>query len=222
MTRNTALTYLISLLTLAPSLCGAQVPATPGFTISATDITMPFSDYGSIPFTLTSVNGFAGSVSVICAPPIPPAGVKEPGCTGGPVIPPIALAANATATGVVSINVFEPLPGPTSSKLNLPGHGAGHGGGMGWALGGVGMLGLGFLRKRWRLSTSLLLTVGMLIGLAGISACSGAPVTLTPGAYTYTLTAATPTGSNPSFSASTTVKVTVPAGVVVHPAPAPI
>jgi hypothetical protein len=43
---------------------GQAQSATPAFTISASNTTMPASGMGAIPFTLTSVNGFAGSVVV--------------------------------------------------------------------------------------------------------------------------------------------------------------
>jgi hypothetical protein len=42
----------------------AATPA-PSFTISATNVAMPLSGIVSIPFTLTSVNGFVGSVAVL-------------------------------------------------------------------------------------------------------------------------------------------------------------
>jgi hypothetical protein len=224
MTRNKALSCLVVLLTLAPGLCAAQPPApTPGFTISASNITMSSSNT-SIPFTLTSVNGFTGSVAVSCTPPNPPAGVNEPECGNfGPATGPIVLTANGTATGAVALLAYKPLPTPTVSRLNHLGHGRG----TSWALAGVLMLGLGSLRKRSRtkrshLFTHLSLAVGMLIGLTGITACGG-PETLTPGTYSYTLTAtqvALPLPPNPSVS--TTATVTVPAGIVVQPGPGPI
>jgi hypothetical protein len=83
------------------------------------------------------------------------------------------------------------------------------------------MLGLGLKRKRSRQSARLLLAVGMLIGLTGIGACSG-PETLTPGTYTYTLNASSYVQNNTSLSASTTVTVTVPPGIVVVPTTGPV
>jgi hypothetical protein len=68
----------------------------------------------------------------------------------------------------------------------------------------------------------------LLVVLTGLSACGG-PTTLTPGTYTYTLTATslqeasptTPLGSE--VSASTTVVVTVPPGIVVkYGVPVPV
>jgi uncharacterized lipoprotein YmbA len=69
-----------------------------------------------------------------------------------------------------------------------------------------------------------MLAVFTFIALTGMSACGSGVETLTPGIYTYTLTAAPSVQSNPPVSASTTVNVTVPAGIVVQPTigPGPI
>ena len=78
---------------------------------------------------------------------------------------------------------------------------------------GVFMLGLGLRRRRSLRYTHLLLPVGLLLGVSGITSCAG-PETLTPGTYTYTLTA---TEIGPvSPSATTTFTVTVPRGIVTH------
>jgi hypothetical protein len=61
MKRNKILACVASLVAVTLFWGGAQaLAAAPGFTISATNITMPSSGNGSIPITLTSVNGFAG------------------------------------------------------------------------------------------------------------------------------------------------------------------
>jgi hypothetical protein len=216
MTRNKALTFLVVLLALASSLCEAQPAApAPSFTISATNVTMPSSGIVSIPFTLTSVNGFTGSLTVGITPPTVPVGTRLPYLDiGGPVIG-HPLAANATVTG--SIGVLAAIPVPVPVKLNLPNR-PGRGEAVRWELAGVLMLGLGSLRKRSlrkraRQSTRLLLALCMLIALTGISACGGPP-TLTPGTYTYILTATAISASVLSPSASTTVSVTIPPGIV--------
>ncbi len=170
---------------------------------------MPSSGTVSIPFTLTSVNGFTGSLAVSITPPTPPVGTKLPYLDiGGPVIG-YLLTANATVKA--SIGALLAIPKPVPVKLNLPNRPA-HGEAVRWELAGVLMLGLGSLRKSAR-TTRLLLALCMLIALTGISACGGPP-TLTPGTYTYTLTA---TEINPtllSLSATTTVNVTIPPGIV--------
>ncbi|MHB8304072.1 MAG: hypothetical protein ACYDC6_14830, partial [Acidobacteriaceae bacterium] len=202
----------VSLLTLGFGFGSAQAfAATPSFTISASNITMPFSGTGSIPFTLTSVNGFAGTVHVTCTAPNPPAGVRVPAVSeGGPVTPPYVLTANATAKGVIVILASPPVPTPARLNHPRPGEGAS------WALAGALMLGLGLRSRRAHRFTRLLLAVGMLIGLMGISACGSSPETLTPGSYTYTLNANAYDQNNTSLSASTTVNVTVPPGIVVQ------
>jgi hypothetical protein len=130
---------------------------------------------------------------------------------GGPVTPPTVLTADATATGDVYITAIQPLPVPNASSLNLPRPG----GEASWALAGVLMLGLGLQGRKAHRSMRLSLAVGMLIGLGGIGACVSNIITLTPGVYTYTFTASEL--NNTSLSASTTVNVTVPAGIVVQP-----
>jgi hypothetical protein len=217
MKRKIAMSCLIALLAFASSRGRAQAPVpVPSFTISASNITMPSSGEGPIPFTITSVNGFAGSIGVNCNPPNPATGVREPGCEGGPAMAPLVLTANGTATGGVYIDAIDPLPAHEVSRLNLPGHGRG----ASWALAGVLLLGFG-LRRRKGWSGSVLLTLGLLIGLTGLGACGG-PVTLTPGVYTYTLNAFTSGGTSPSISTSTTANVTVPPGIVVQPGPGPL
>ena len=213
MKRNTALTCLVSLLTLGLGAGRAQTPvATPSFTISASNITMPSNGTGSIPFTLTSVNGFVGTVHVTCVSPNPPVGVREPYCDNPApaVASAYVLTANATATGSSVILASAPLP--TTVMLNLPKHGER----APWALAGALMLGFGIKRRKSRRSTRLLPVLGMLIGLTGIgiSGC-GSPKTLTPGIYAYTLNASY-VQNNTSLSASTTVNVTVPPGIVVQ------
>jgi len=208
MSRIGVLSGLGLLLTVTISLCNAQAPvATPSVNITTSNVTMPNSGGGSIPFTLTSVNGFAGKVGVTCTPPNPPAGVQEPNCPGGgPPSPPIVIAADATATGSVGINSTAPLPVPGTTY-------AAHKKIVGWEFAGIVMLGLGLRRKKENGYTRLLLAVGLLIGLMGTAACGSKVETLTPGVYSYTLTAVPYGQSNPAFTTSATSKVTVPPGV---------
>lgn len=212
MKRYAALVCLVSLIVFASVSGRAQMP-TPSFTLAAGNITMPSSGNGLIPFTLTSVNGFVGSVHVGCTTPDAPAGVTEPVCDGEPVSPPTVLAANATATGVVGLCACKYIAPTASSRLNRSGPGAG----ASWALAGALMLGFGLQRKRAHRYGRLLLAVGMLIGLAGVSACGGGVLTLTPGTYTYTISATE--ANNPSSSVTTKATVTVPRGIVVQTGP---
>ena len=54
--------------------------APPSFTISATNVTLPSSGDGSIPFVLTSVDGYVGTVAVSCPEVNAPAGARIPYC----------------------------------------------------------------------------------------------------------------------------------------------
>lgn len=188
-------------------VCGAQT-VTPHFTIAATNVTMPSSGTGTIPFTLTSVDGFAGSVIVECGDPTVAAGVQIPNCASVPVPAPIVLSAKGTATGSASLNAIEYVTAKDVGGPKLRGHG-----GVSWAMAGLMMLGLGFRRRR-RFS-GVLLAVGMMIGLTAMSGCGG-PATLTPGVYVYTLNAFETNVSNPVPEVSITVQVTVPAGIVIQ------
>jgi len=205
---NTVLICLLCFLAFAVGPGGAQASApTPSFTISATNITMPSSGNGSIPITLTSVNGFAGTVVVGCMSPNPPAGVRKPYCDlPGPVASTYVLTANAKVTESIGISASAPLP-PAAGRYP-PGAGAD----ASLALAGGLMLGFGLRRRRARWPALLFLALAMLIGTTGIGACGSGPETLTPGTYTYTLNASAQ--NYPTLSASTTVNVTVPPGIV--------
>lgn len=217
MKRNIWLASLVLCLVLPSGLEAASASdPTPTFTLSVTNITLPASGSGSIPITLSAVNGYTGTIVIACNPASPPsAGVLEPYCNPphfGPALFVTLSASEPTAT--VSIPVTS-LPEPAAnSKLDRwPGNGAAV------ALAGVLMLGFGFRWRRARWPGLLLLGVGALIGFAGIGACagggsSGTQQTLTPGTYTYTVRAADQ--SIPQTAMNTTVKVTVPPGVPVQ------
>jgi hypothetical protein len=187
--------------------------ATPSFTITATNVAVSSSSssgVGSSTFTLTSVNGYAGSVRVTCALPTPPAGVKVPYCTGGfpapgpaavPAQPPIALTANEVVTGTVPFfNAATPVP---FSMLRQPARRLA----QGIALAGLLLFGFSFRRTASRRLTLMLLALGTLAGLAGISACGGNNSVVTPGTYAYTTTA---TDVNTAVAVNASVNVTVP------------
>ena len=209
MLRNNALSCLVVLSVLVTRACvaGAATPV-PSFTITASNVTMPSSGEVSIPFTLTSVNGFVGSVGILCSEPTV-AGSKHEGpyCENYGAVQSYSLSVNGTATGGYKIVAIKP---PL-----VPAAGLRHSGGATWALAGVLMLGLGLRKRSQRLARGLL---GMgLIGLTGLglSGCGGPP-TLRPGDYVFTLTAQSVSNGTliPVITASTTATVTVPAGIV--------
>jgi hypothetical protein len=209
MTGKKALIFAVVLLALVPGVSGAQT-ATPHFTIAASNVTMPSSGSGTIPFTLTSVDGFAGSVIVTCGDPTVAAGVQIPTCGSVPVPAPIVLSANGTATKSASLNAIEYV---NETKDAGGPRVCGHGGAVSWAFAGGLLLALGFRRRR-RLS-GVLLGVGMMVGLTAMSGCGG-PATLTPGVYAYTLNAFQTGANTPVPVESITVQVTVPAGIVIQ------
>lgn len=212
MTRSKALSCVIVLSALASAVCAAQVPVpAPSFTISASNVTMPSSGVVPIPFTLTSVNGFVGSVSVLCVAPTEPAGVKAPYCEDYGPAQIYPLTADGTTTGSFEVVAIKPEAVPAVSAVNLLRHGQG----ASWALAGLLMLGIGLQRKRTRRFARVLLAIGV-IGLTGISVSGcGGPPTLTPGAYVFTLNANS-VSDTLGLSASTTSTVTVPAGIVTN------
>jgi hypothetical protein len=72
------------------------------------------------------------------------------------------------------------------------------------------MLGIGLRRRGQRWLAPAVFTVGTLIGLAGIGACS-ASFNMTPGTYQYTISAAfQETGANVLQGVNTNVNVTLP------------
>jgi hypothetical protein len=219
--RNGALSCFVSLLALVCASVGAYgQAASPSFTLAASNITMPSSGFGIIPFTLTSVNGYVGAVIVGCAPQTPPAGANIPTCGApepyGNGFPGGTVTVNLTADSpVANHGVFiYALPASISDSWNARLNRTETEGTLSCALVGALMWGLGFPRQKraWRRVRLSLLMV-TLIGMAGIVGCVGpfpkAP-DLTPGIYTYKVTAV-----GDSFSTSTTVTVTVPQGIVV-------
>ena len=184
--------------------------ATPAFTITATDVTMSSngtSGVGSSTFTLTSLNGYTGTVFVGCISPTPPTGVNVPFCdlSPGPVRPAYTLTANQVVTGSIPLQNYIPPCNPC--PVSLP-HRGGHGLAPGLALAGALLLGFGFRRRAARWLTMTLLAVGALAGVAGISACGGGNSSVvTPGTYAYTVTAV---DTNTAVSVTASINVTVP------------
>ena len=128
MTRSETLTCLVVFSALASGLCAAQLPAVapaPSFTISATNVTMPSSGSVAIAFTLTSVNGFVGSVAVDCIAPTEPAGVKAPFCEDYGPVRAFPLTADGTATGSYEVVAIPPLTYPAARGANPLKHGPG-------------------------------------------------------------------------------------------------
>jgi len=188
-----------------------QNGAEPGFTVSATNITLPSSGSASIPITVNAVDGYTGVVFIRCTA-TPAAGVLEPYCeppTSGPALSVTLTVSEPTVAGSIPITSL-PEPALTSSLAHPDANGRGR-----WVLAGALILGLGIRKRRSRWLACLLFAVGALLGMTGLGACGGGGgETLTPGTYTYAVSAVDQ--SVPQKSASTTVTVTVPAGIPVQ------
>jgi hypothetical protein len=202
-----------AVLTLGLGLAGGRaVAATPSFAISAGNVTMSAAGSSVVSFTLTSVDGFSGTVDVICDPTNAPAGASLPLCgQPSPVADPqvLKLEANGTAQGSFPLLATYPsCSGTCPIRLDRPHRGFA----SGLALAGMLVLGfgLGFRRRAARWFVLTLVASGTLAGMAGISACGGSGKTLTAGVWPYAIQAAAQ-GTNETVS--TTINVTVPAGI---------
>ncbi len=183
--------------------CGALVSgtnmlaATPAFTIAATNITMPKNgSAGSSPFTLTSVNGYAGQVRVDCAYSGAAMGAKVPGC--GIFVNPIStLAANKNATGSLTLV-------PYGKTLNYGYASVKRGRPIGGPVLAASVMGIFLLGRRLRRRSRswLLLLAISVVGLGGMSACAAGM----SGTFPYTVTAVD-IKSNATVSAPFTVTV---------------
>jgi hypothetical protein len=188
--------------------------ATPSFTISATNVTMPLSQgscsngvctwqYGYSNFALTSVNGYTGAPQVTCAVSNPPAEAKLPTCYQYGLMP--LLPANGTNNGEILFIAPGQTPPPSpASQLSRPGRAT-----AGMALAAALLFGLGLRRCTARWFTLAILALGTLGGMMAINACggNGNSNSMTPGTYSYVVTA---TDLSAGDTASTTISVTVP------------
>jgi hypothetical protein len=187
-----------------------SVAQTASFTIAAENTTMPTRGTGTIQWTLTSVNGYKGLITVDCSPTNPPRGANLPWCEGPVNPPPFGLTANETLSETFLLSA---TPGSGVQSLlhrAPPGRPASLGGAASLALAGVLLFGMGFRRSVARWVRLALLPVCAFTALVSTSACGGYSNTLTPGTYAYTLTAL---DLNTNESVSTTAYVTVPPGI---------
>jgi hypothetical protein len=199
--RNHRLGILVGLIVaLNCWFSGSQASAaTPNFTVSATNSTMPGAGFGSIPITITSVDGYTGTITVNCGPTNPPVGAKLPIC-GGPTAPPVyKLTANASVNGSITLMPFGD-DFPTPASLPRP---SGHGRATSLALAGLVLLGMGLRRRGLPL---LGLALFAAVSLAGMSGCAAGGNGMTPGTYSYAINAG---DINTGAYVSTSVQVTV-------------
>jgi hypothetical protein len=204
MQKSCLLVLVGSLLAFSFGFPGSRaLAAVPNFTITATNVTMSSgssSGMGSTSFTLTSVNGYTGSVGVTCVPASIPTGVRVPVCGGSALMPAYTLAANQVVTKTISLYNF-PVPTPASLK-----HRRGHGLATGLVLAGALLCGFGTWGRGRRWLALTLFAICSFFALAGISACGANNNYVTPGTYAYTV-AATDVSSSATVTASFNVRV---------------
>ncbi|MGO9322937.1 MAG: hypothetical protein ACLP07_00115 [Terracidiphilus sp.] len=205
---NPALVAFLVVLSIPNAFAAAPSPS---FTITATNVTMSSTfatGSGSASFTLTSVNGYAGTVGVNCANLNLPGGVNTPICDfGGPAFPAsYTLAANQVVTDNILFQNSNPPCTNGVCPVSLPRR-SHHGLPQSLALAGALLVGFGFRRRAVRWLVLALFAVGSLAGLVGINACGGNKSVVTPGTYVYTIMAK---DMNTNASVTTTVNVTVP------------
>ncbi|MGA7342496.1 MAG: hypothetical protein WBE72_25860 [Terracidiphilus sp.] len=160
--------------------------STPGFTLSAGNVSVPGQGSATSHFTLTSVDGYTGSVGVTCSGPesnvVPD--LLLPNCSQSGQI--LVVPANGSVSGTV--NFYPPwTSGSASNAQPRPARPLPLVAGV---FAGFGLLGLRLRRISYRWVT-LAAGAFCLLALLGFAGCLGqGGLAMTPGTYTYTLTAA--------------------------------
>lgn len=181
-------------------ISGVQAAAAPAptFTITATNVTMPSGgNAGSSQFTLTSVNGYSGKLTVNCGYSGGNMGAKVPTC-GIYTAPLYTLGANQTVTGTLSLFPYGKII--PVSQLHGPRGGTDRAPALGLAVVCIVLLSR---RLRGKARTGIGVILLGAIGLAGISACGNS----LSGTFPYNVTAV---DTSTQASVSTSMTVTVP------------
>jgi hypothetical protein len=211
MNRRRAFLRFAVLLAIGLGIAGkSAIAASPGFTITAGNVTMSADGSSSVTWTVTSVDGYSGTLQVACNPVNVPAGARLPICGGGGgPVPTYPLSANGVIQESFPL-LAQPPPcdGPCPTSFHRPRKRFA----AGLSLAGVLLIGLGFTRRRKGWLTLPALAVATLAGMTAITACGSNGPTLTPGVWPYTVSADAP-GTPPIMTASATINVTVPAGI---------
>jgi hypothetical protein len=154
----------------------------PSFTITATSVTMPSTGDGSMPFTLSSVNGYVGHVGVQCTGVDAPMGAKVPYCGGGPVIA-YSLGANEVLQQTLVLTPYGvPVPLATGTLLMV------------------------FAVRRRKSRALIGMAAGMVASLGLIAGCGSGNSGMTAGTYAYTIVA---TDTKTNIVVTTSANVTV-------------
>jgi hypothetical protein len=177
---------------------------TPGFTIAATIVSVPGQGTSTSQLTVSSVDGFAGTVGVSCfAPNV--ANITEPvipSCTE-PIVN-VVVPANGSTTGTMiffppwEINIYDPASLPVRRK---PSHSEPMLAGI---LIGSAMLGWR-IRRALNRGTALGVAVIFSSSLAALAGCMGqGGLAMTAGTYAYAIS-----GTSDGMTETTSVLVTV-------------
>ena len=206
--RNLNRRYWRSLLLMMVLAVGAALSwagSVPSFTLVASNTTTSASGSGSIPYTLTSINGYSGTLVLGCSAVNAPAAARVPVCTTSATTSPAVIEGVQLTAGEVlnkSLPIYYGIV-PASSASRQRGLGAERG----LWLAGALLLGVGLRRRAGWLKASLL-AVFLLVGMGAITACGGSSSNgPSAGAYSYLVSA---TDLSSKLSASTKITVTVP------------
>ncbi len=189
---------LLLLTLLAPSPTLAQTPA-PDFTITGENITISRTGSGAIPYTLSSVNGFTGSVAVVCDPPPESLSVNIPVCGAGPVFAYPVSSGQVIQGSFTLYSRGTPMPASAIATENPA---------LAILLCLALLCPLALRRKQlsgW-LNLPVLLVAATLLAVS--AGCGSGPQGYTPGTYSYLLTASQ-TGSQTPLQHSATATLTI-------------
>ena len=189
--------FLISLALLAAG--DAAAAPSPGFTITASNVSVSDTGSGSSSYTVTSVDGFTGKVGVSCFQPEINGALAIPNCDVPEQF--LTIPANGSASGT--------MPFTPPSNVTAKNHGGERQRPAGPLAAGTLMLaGFAAARRRLRWSralSALALCAGLFSGLTATGCGGHGGLAMAPGTYSYQIQAVGP-GLK---TASTYITVTV-------------
>jgi len=202
--RSISILSLAVLFAFLSITAATRAGAATSYAIAATNVTMPASGNGTSSFTVTGIP-LTGSLIMSCQYSGPTTNAKIPYCGGGPVVA-IPVDQGQTYSGTVTFYPFGSAMPLDRRQTSRNGSSTAI-----MSLAGALLFGFGFRHRFRGHHSALLFAVCAFAILPVISAC-GNGNGMTPGTYTYTITAgneATST-SQPTQEVSTTIDVTVP------------
>lgn len=177
---------------------GANPPA---YAITAANVTMPISGNGLTQYTVRGIPS-TGTLAVSCQYSGQPTTARIPICTYGPRGL-MQVTAGQSVTGTIQFFPFGSAIPASAQRRNRPGGAL--------ALAGMLLVGLGLRRGLSGILRTLVLAIA-LAGVVGVTGCGANPDAMTPGTYSYTITADNEASPNTPLGqgVSTTIQVTVP------------